>query len=392
MKILFLSRWFPYPTNNGSKLRIYNLLRGLSKHHEITLLSFADQPDTNPDVPEIRSLCSDVHIVPWREFDPKSTRSLFGFLNLMPRSLVDTFSSEMSQKIIYLLSTQRFDLVIASQLSMASYRPYFKNIPALFEEVEVGLSYGDANLSADLKKRLRHAFTWFKLRRYLLQLLDSFQSCTVASDQERQLLVQKFSRPHDAVEVIPNCVQVNEYKNRQSTLTPNQLIFSGSFRYRANYEAMLWFVREVYPLILKQVPDAHLVITGDHADLPFPSAPNITLAGYVDDIKSLTASSWVSIAPLLSGGGTRLKILEAMAVGTPVVATSKGAEGLDSTPGEHIFIADLPDAFAEQVVMILKDERLRDRISVNGNLLVKEKYDWENVMPRFLSLVEKITA
>jgi len=240
----------------------------------------------------------------------------------------------------------------------------------------------------DLKKRLRHAFTWFKLRIYLSRLLDSFQACTVVSEQERRLLVRSFSIRHNIVEVIPNCMQVSEYENHPSAPVQNQLIFSGSFRYHANYEAMLWFVRDVYPIILEQVPDAHLVITGDHADLPLPPTPNITLAGYVDDIKSLIASSWVSIAPLLSGGGTRLKILEAMAMGVPVVSTSKGAEGLDSISGEHLLVADSPGAFAHEVVKILMNRHLRNQLSVNGSFLVKEKYNWETVIPRFLQLVE----
>jgi len=182
MKILFLSRWFPYPTNNGSKLRIYNLLRGLAKHHDVTLLSFADQPDVSPDAPEVRSLCSDVYVVPWREFDPNSARARFGFLNLAPRSIVDTFSPEMAQKITQLVNVHKYDLVVASQLSMAAYRPYYKNIPAVFEEVEIGLIHGEAHHSLDLKKRLRRAFTWFKLRMYLSRLLASFQACTVVSE------------------------------------------------------------------------------------------------------------------------------------------------------------------------------------------------------------------
>jgi len=388
MKILFLSRWFPYPANNGSKLRIYNLLRGLAKHHDVTLLSFADQPDVSPDAPEIQSLCSDVHVVPWREFDPNSTRARFGFLNLAPRSIVDTFSQEMAQEITQLLDAHRYDLVVASQLSMAAYRPYFKNIPALFEEVEVGLSHGEAFHSLDLKKRLRHAFTWFKLRMYLSRLLDSFQACTVVSEQERYMLVRSLGIRNDVVEVIPNCVQIDEKENHPSTLVPNQLIFSGSFRYHANYEAMLWFVGEVYPRILERIPDAYLVITGDHANLPLPSTQNINFIGYVDDIKTAVASSWVSIAPLLSGGGTRLKILEAMSVGTPVVSTSKGAEGLGAVTGHHLFIADTPDTFADQVVRILKDKDLRNQIATSANEFVKEKYNWKTMMPRFLQLVE----
>ncbi len=386
MKILFLSRWFPFPTNNGSKLRIYNLLCGLGEYHDVTLLSFADQPDVSRDAPEVQSLCSEVHVIPWREFDPKSMRARFGLLNLAPRSIVDTFSPEMAQRITQLLNMYRYDLVVASQLSMAAYRPYFKNVPALFEEVEVGLIYSEAHHSLDLKKRLRSAFTWFKLRMYLSHLLGSFQACTVVSERERHMLARSFSIRHDLIEVVPNCVQV--YENQPLALVPNQLIFSGSFHYHANYEAMLWFVREVYPRVLERVPDAHLIITGDHANLPLPSTQNITLTGYVDDIKTAIASSWVSIAPLLSGGGTRLKILEAMSVGTPVVSTSKGAEGLDAVIGRHLFVADTPEVFADHVVRILKSKELRDQISTGAHGFVKEKYNWKTIMPRFLQLIE----
>lgn len=387
MKILFLSRWFPYPTNNGSKLRIYNLLRGLAQHHDVTLLSFADQPDANPDAPEINSLCSDVHVIPWREFNPNSPRAISGFFSLTPRSLVDTFSSEMAGKIKQLISEHEFDLVIASQLSMAAYHLYYKNIPALFEEVEIGLSDGKSH-TLDLKQRIRSALTWFKLRLYISRLLSFFQTCTVVSEQERQLLAQNFSMNIGAIEVIPNCVRMDEYSNLDSMPKPYQLIFSGSFRYHANYEAMLWFIHEVYPQILAENPEVHLVITGDHANLPIPLAPGVTLTGYVDDIKTLIAASWISLAPLLSGGGTRLKILEAMAIGTPVVSTSKGAEGLNAISSKHLLIANTPNAFANQVSRLLKDRSLRELLSTNGKEFIKEHYTWEAAMPRFLRVIE----
>ena len=202
------------------------------------------------------------------------------------------------------------------------------------------------------------------------------------------MLAQNFSIPDGAIEVIPNCVQVDAFENHRSTVVPNQLIFSGSFRYRANYDAMLWFVGEVFPRILEQVPDAHLIITGDHANLPLPSTENITLTGYVNDIKALITSSRVSIAPLLSGGGTRLKILEAMSLGTPVVSTSKGAEGLNASVGEHLFVGNSPEVFADEVVKILKDGTIHDRIAKSAYQFVKEKYNWETTLPRFLQLLD----
>jgi glycosyltransferase involved in cell wall biosynthesis len=154
---------------------------------------------------------------------------------------------------------------------------------------------------------------------------------------------------------------------------------------------MVWFVRDVFPLILEKAPQTQLVITGDHAGLPLPPSPNVTLAGYVDDIGALIASSTISLAPLWSGGGTRLKILEAMAIGTPVVATSKGAEGLDGISGEHLFIADEPRQFAEDVLRLLGDTGLRTRMSLTAHSFVGEKYDWTKTMPRLFNLLENIS-
>src|SRR3989304_6090235 len=144
---------------------------------------------------------------------------------------------------------------------------------------------------------------------------------------------------------------------------------------------MVWFLEEVYPLIQAQVPDLSLTITGDHADLPLPPASNVTLTGVVDDIRPLIASSSVSLVPLQAGGGTRLKILEAMALGVPVVSTLKGAEGLEIRSGEHLLIADTPEAFAENVIRVLRDPALRKGITDRARRMVEEKYDWAVVMP-----------
>jgi len=375
--------------NNGSKLRIYNLLRGLSQHHDVTLLSFADQPGANPEAPEIREICSRVRVVPWKEFSPNTLRARLAVLSFQPRSVVDTFSSEMAQAITEFLDEQRYDLVIASQLQMAAYYPFFQDVPAIFEELEIGF-FHDWAFSVDRKMRLRQALTWFKLRRYLSRLLDAYQACTVASAQERQLVAENFPGYTKPIEVIPNCLNIDEYKNVTAERKPNTLIFTGPFTYRANYDAMIWFVGEVFPLILKEVPDAQLIITGDHANLPLPSTENVTLAGYVDDIKTLIASSTISIAPLLSGGGTRLKILEAMALGTPVVFTSMEAEELDVQDGEQILITDAPDSFAKCVISLLNDENMRAQLAGKASTLVQEKYNWGRVLSDYSSLINII--
>jgi glycosyltransferase involved in cell wall biosynthesis len=389
MRILFLSGWYPYPPNNGSKLRILSLLRGLAQHHEVTLLSFADQPDVDPEASEVCSLCCDVQVLPRRTFNPRSWRARLGFLSPTPRSVIDTFSKEMAQRIGQAVSLSDSDLVVASQLGMAGYGRHFQGLPALFEEVEVGLPYQQFAQAASAWRRARNGLTWAKHRAYLSRLLRCFRACTVVSEQERALLSRAVPG-YQAIEVIPNCINLAEYDAVPGSLQTNTLIFTGPFRYFANHDAMTWFLEEVYPRIQAGMPGVRLIITGDHLGLPLPSADNVTLTGFVDDVRPLIASASVSLVPVRVGGGTRLKILEAMALRTPVVATTKGAEGLDAQHGEHLLIADTPEAFAEAVLRLLSDPSLRQRLANNGYQLVCERYDWAAVMPHFLDLVERV--
>lgn len=386
MKILFLSRWYPYPPDNGAKLRVYHLLQGLAQAHEVHLLSFCDQAKPGNSPPP--GLLQGARTVPWREFNPRSRGALLGLFSPTPRSLIDTYSPEMELEIRRALQAQRFDLVIASQWQMTAYRHIYREIPALYEEIEVGVLYGQYKNAASLPARLRAGLTWRKHSRYLRRLLAGGQPCTVVSEAERRLL-ETIAPGSAAVHVIPNGVNLAAYQGITAEPEPGSLIYTGSFRYRANYEAMLWFVERVLPLVQAQVPEARLTITGDHAGLPLPPNPGVTLTGYVDDVRPLIARSWASLAPLQTGGGTRLKILESMALCTPVISTAKGAEGLQIDNGRHALIADDPRAFADHTIRLLRDRRLRDQIASRAYQLVRDTYDWQVIMPRFLAVVDQ---
>lgn len=389
MNILFLSRWYPFPPNNGSKLRVFHLLRALARQHTVTLLSFREaQEAVDTDAPEIRSLCHEIHTVSWPKFNPTSGTSVAGLFNPKPRSVLDSHSPEMAAKIQQLIAANPFDLIIASQVGTAGYGRYFQNIPALFEEVEMGIYHEQLAQANSFKSRLRYRLTLAKQRNYLRELLQYFDTCTVVSEPERAL-VQTAVPGNKSVEIIPNCMNLADYDQVHVEKRPNSLIFTGSFTYHVNHQAMQWYVREVNPLVQAQIPDVQLSITGDHANLPLPPATNVTRTGFVDDIRSWIASSCVSLAPIFMGGGTRLKILEAMALRTPVVATSKGAEGLDVEHGKHLLLADTPEAFAEAVVSLLRDPNLYKQIADNGYQLIANKYDWPSVTPHFLHLVER---
>jgi len=389
MHVLYLSGWYPYPPDNGSKLRVYNLLRELAGHHSLTLLVVSeDAPASTP--PELTELGRVVH-VPGRRFRPAGRRALAGLLGRTPRVLVDTYRPQLSRQIEMEMRARRPDLVIATQWATAAYHDDFGDVPSIFEEVEIGAFESKLATARSALMRLRHRLPLIKWRAYLRRLLPRFRYCTVVSRAERDLL-RRLVPGYDRLEVLPNFVRVADYRVAPPERNPNELIFAGALSYPANYDAAAWFARDVFPRIRREEPEARLIITGEEGDRPLPQSEGITLTGRLADARPAVANATVSLAPIRLGGGTRLKILEAMCLGTPIVSTSKGAEGLDVTAGEHLLIGDTAEAFARETVRLLRDPALRRRLSEAGRHRVDTTYNSTIVGPRFRELVERAAA
>jgi polysaccharide biosynthesis protein PslH len=388
MRILFLSNWYPYPPNNGSKLRINNMLKALKQHHQVTLISFSDNGKAKQSGQK-ETTGEEIRIIPNRSYNPTSKRALLGYLSTKPRVLVDRYAPEMADAIHDEVKKNHYDLVIASQWYMAAYQHLYREYPAIFDEVEVGVFADKVDQAKSLLSKTRHKLTVLKMSWYLRNILSHFRMCTVVSEPERNL-IKRMVPDYASMEIIPNGINLADYIGVKEELKPASLTFCGSFHYRPNYDAMLWFVKNVFPIIREAVPEASLTITGDHGNLPFPKMEGVKLRGFVEDVHPIVASSWVNLAPIHMGGGTRIKILEAMALRSPVVATTKGAEGLEIKDGEHLLMADTPADYAEAVISLIKEPELRHRITDNAYDLVRQKYDWRVIAPKFLSLVEKV--
>ena len=391
-KILFLSRWFPYPADNGSKLRISGLLRGLSRQYGITLLSFVEPAKAQPALGPLTKLCHEVHTVAYAPFNPRSGQARLGFLSATPRSVIHTYSPAMDRAIRAALERDQYDLIIASQIDMAVYWEAFAGVPAVFEEVELGVMHDQFARAATLMQRLRYGLTWGKYRRYVGRLLRHFDICTVVSETEKSLLHAATSVAAPSV-VIPNCVEVADYvRFAAEEPAPATLVFTGSLTFDPNYRAMCWFISEVLPYVQRAIPGVKLTITGDPGERVLPAAAGVTLSGFVPDVRPVVARAWASVVPIHEGGGTRLKILESMALETPVVSTTKGAEGLDVAGSEHLLLADDPVDFAEAVIRLLGDRELRERLAKNAAERVRERYDWGRTVPEVLALVGEVIA
>ncbi len=377
MRILFLSRWFPHPINNGARIRIFNLLQALCAEHAVALVAFAEEDVPQASLAAMQVLCDDVHAVPYHGFRPGSVRAGLGFLAATPRSVIDTFSPEMLATVAQVAAAWRPDLVIASQIDMLRYALAVKDAGRVLEELELAVPYDAYHSAPRGVARLRKGLTWWKLARYLRQTLPAFDLVTVVSPREQEL-VQRVCPPSLPVRIVPNGADVATLRQVQATPQPGTLIYSGALSYSANYDAVYYFLAEIFPLILAQAPATRLLITGSTAGVALdhlPQTPNVHFTGYLESVWPAVAESWVSVVPLRLGGGTRLKIIESLALGTPVVATPKGAEGLGLTAGVEIAIADTPQHFAETVLALLHDAERRRQFSECGRNAV-QRYDW----------------
>ncbi|HID63522.1 MAG TPA: glycosyltransferase [Anaerolineae bacterium] len=304
---------------------------------------------------------------------------------------MDTYSSEMETLVWETVGRKSFDLILASQISTAPYVQDLNSARKVFEEVELTVIREQFASQTDLIRRLRFGLTWWKKTHFTANLLKKFDACTVVSEQERAHILECV--PGYPVTVIPNGVDLNWYKGDFGAPERGALIFPAPLAYYANFDAMKFFLKEVFPKIRSKRPEAILRITGRAAGVPvdrLPLGEGTILTGYLDDVRPTVAQSWACIVPLRIGGGTRLKILEAMALGTPVVSTSKGAEGLEVTHGENILIADTPAEFADAVLRLLDDRALRARLAANGRRLVEDQYGWEGIGKKLDQLLREV--
>lgn len=392
MKILFCSRWFPYPPDNGSRIRIFNLIKQLSSRHEVDLISFTEENLEEEQLAGLRIYCRNIEVVPYKPYQPNGSKALLGFFSKRPRSVVDTYCVEMQELVNGAVHKNPYDVVIASQIDMAPYTDGLTNLPKIFEEVELTTLHEQfLNVSHPLKK-LRNGLTWWKQANYTAGMLRDFNGCTVVSEAEREQVLQVSPNYHP-IAVVPNGVDLAHHAADFGSPEVNTLIYSGALTYYANFDAVNFFLRDIFPLIQAKRPEVKLYITGRLDGVPVDDLPRndgVVFTGYLDDIRPKVAQSWVSVVPLRLGGGTRLKILESLALGTPVVATDKGAEGLDLVPGHDLLTANDPADFAAAVLRVLEEESLRATLSYNGRQVAK-KYDWQVIGQSFCNFVEEVT-
>jgi len=401
MRILFLTPQCPYPPRQGTSIRNYNLIANLASGHEVHLLSFEASLGRREGGP-LHQLCRSVELVPAPAHSlPKRLRALF--LSPLPDMALRLASSVFRSRLDALLAARSFDVVQVEGIEMARYGLRAKALAP-----HSLLVFDDHNAEYVLQRRafetdrrdprrwvgaLYSLIQWRKLRRYEAMVLRKADRVIAVSQADREAL--RRLAPEVPIAVIPNGVDLDYYRPqavRPLPLGPHSLVFTGKMDFRPNVDAVLWFWREVLPLIRAQIPDVHFYVVGQrpHPRLrPLLYDPAVTITGYVDDVRPYIAGATLCVVPLRIGGGTRLKVLEAMAMGKAIISTSLGCEGFELTPERELAVADEPEDFARRTVELLRDEATRREMGQRARRFVEERYDWRLIVPLLEQVYER---
>lgn len=384
--ILVVAPYLPWPADFGGALRIYHLVRQLALDHEVVLVAPATEGERDHAL-ALGEIC-DITTVPaaWTPRQPpgrtkraSQVLSLGSTASFVERS---THSDQFQQVIDRLFLTRRIDLVQYEFPRMAVFRPS-RQVPTVIDAIDIEhvLLERVARQSTSVVKRIFNQTEQRKLQRFELRAWRDATGCTATSEHDAAIIRDVVDTP---VTVVPNGVDLAYFQpvgGRNTVPRPNHTVFTGAMRHQPNADGARWYVERVLPLIRLRLADATATIAGADppADVARLAAGHVTVTGRVDDIRPYLREAAVAVVPLHSGGGTRLKILEAMATGVPVVSTTIGAEGLEVLHGRDILIADTPKAFADAVVTIATNTELARRLADAGSRLVHEKYGWESV-------------
>jgi glycosyltransferase involved in cell wall biosynthesis len=401
LKLLFLSQFPPSPPTFGAQRRIQGLMATLSRRHEITGVSLIS-PDLDARAAEeaMRKYCAEVVLVPARSWQGAKKRvaqlrSLFS-LRSFERRFYDL--PRLREALDRCLTRRAYDVVNVELPFLALQRlrraPPGQPPPRLVldeHNIEFDLARQQAGKELGFARRLHNSTNWPKLRREEMLAWTRFDAVAFCSAEDQSRARELVPALRSAV--VPNSVDVDDFRPRPGDPPPDgrTVMFFGAINYFPNIDGLMYLLREVWPLLEKSHPQARLKIVGQH---PTPEVlafrgPRVEVTGRVDDVRPHLAGAAVCIAPLRIGGGTRFKILEAMAMAKPVVSTSLGAEGIGYEDGRHLLIGDDPKAFAAAVGRVLDDPALAARLSQAGRALVEERYSWGAAAERLERLYEE---
>ncbi len=402
MHILLLTPQLPYPPHQGNALRNFHIIKGLAETNEVSLLTFAD--DT-ADFGPLVDICTEIVTIP----PPKRTtiKRLWQLVTTRRPDMehrLDSFSFDVA--LHQLLTENQFDLVQIEGIELARSIDIIRDSSPqsyiVFDNHNAETALQQSAMATDWHKIGRWpaaVYSWIqvqRLRRFELWACAEADAVTVVSEDDKQalgtLIKTHLRQPlRREIKVVPNCIDTTNYQVRDE-VQAFDVVFTGKMDYRPNIDAMLWFCDQIWPLLRAQHPEVTLAIVGQkpHARLArLAELEGVTLTGWVETVVPYLHGAKVVVMPLRMGSGTRLKLIEAMAAGAPVVSTPLGVAGYPVVDGRHVLMADQAESFARVVGMLLSDEKLAAALSEAGRELAAD-YDWRTVIPRFDRLAQSL--
>jgi polysaccharide biosynthesis protein PslH len=402
MKILSLTPQRPFPPQQGTQIRNFHLLKALAGAHRVDLLSFSRPGEAIEVSSPLRQLCGQMALLP----APRRSRArrLSTLLTSRLPDVATRLSSDVfGTAICQFLKSGRYDAVQVEGIEMASYIPLIRatspRTAIVFDDhnaeylLQRRAAVVDARRPAGWPGALYSLVQWFRLKRYEAWAC-SMADAVLAVSEEDATALRKLAPGIEPV-VVPNGVDTSYYQwNRTNGAKGAELLFTGTMDFRPNVDAMRWFTSDILPRLSSHRQDVRLHVVGRA-----PSSAVLRLAakrrevvvtGPVEDVRPYFRQSSVFVIPMRIGGGVRLKLLEALAMGVPVVSTTMGAAGTGLVNGKEILLADTPGQFAREVLRLLENPALRYKIAGEGHRAAEERFDWSKVTPPLLELYAKL--
>lgn len=399
MKVLVIAEQLP--SRVGGSVRQFSMLRELSQRHEFCVVCYA-YPVQLRDLDALRQHVRRIEVVELPVPVMENRSRLYWRFNGWRHALLDPhpvrgrypLASEMRHKIDMVVNEERFDIIQVVQAYLAKLLPHTE-AATILDMADILSEHERLVMLA--KRKMTHRFAarleWKKMQALERRAVRQVDMCVTISEDDRAKFLKLF--PDARVALVPNGVDLDYFQPQSASTKGANLVFVGSMQYAPNTDAILYFCQDILPLIEQHRPDVHLYVVGwgpPPEITALNEAPNITVTGFVDDVRPYVADSVLSVVPLRFGSGIRNKILEAWAMARPVVSTSLGAEGLAARHRENILLADEPDQFARSVLSLLDDRQQRIRLAQAGRRLVESEYAWSAIGEQMNAVYEMVPS